>query len=486
MPPEIAAVEIALSDPATEELKELVAAATGNFRLSGKNSPVLDKVRHRLARNGLSSLAEYIDLLKHRDHGKRELDDLIAELTVGETFFFRHPDHFDALRDHVLPQALERNEASRQLRIWSAGCSNGAEAYSIAILVHAVLGDRARDWNVSIVGSDINRAFLAEAEEATYTAWSLRGMPREQAAAYFEKSGQHWRLRDRYKQNVHFVYHNIISEEMPSLHKNIFAFDIVFCRNVMIYFDNAVNHRLAERIRNVMVDDGWLFVGSTDFNPNLDATFVAAKEGEAIVYRKRPPARPVVRPSVPEAAAPPPPPPTASVRTLPQRVADRARRRAQRDSAVTAASSIRRQMPPTPVRTPAGADIQAVVDLANSGDWHDAAERCAAILAADPFNAPAHYYYALVLQSTGAHGEAEKALRRAIYLDRGFALAHYQLGLARKDARDIDACVRALRNTLDALDGLPDQRPISPCGQITALDLRELALQQLEILDVRP
>jgi chemotaxis protein methyltransferase CheR len=310
MLPDAAAVEIGPSDPASEALKELVAAATGNFRLSGKNSPVLDKVRHRLARNGLSSLGEYLALLKRGEAGKRELDDLIAELTVGETFFFRHPDHFDALRDHVLAEVLKRNAASRQLRIWSAGCSNGAETYSIAILVQSVLGNRLKDWNVSIVGSDINRAFLAEAEAAIYSAWTLRGVPQDQTSAYFRKSGQQWILREQYKQNVHFVYHNIINEEMPSLHKNIFAFDIVFCRNVMIYFDSAVNRGLAERIRNVMVDDGWLFVGSTDFNPHLDANFVAAKQGAAILYRKQAPAQRAAARVEVEALSPPAAPAT--------------------------------------------------------------------------------------------------------------------------------------------------------------------------------
>ncbi len=483
MRPENAAADAGAADPASEELKALVASATGNFRLAGKNSPVLDKVRHRLGRAGLSSLGEYLDLLRRGEVGRRELDDLIAELTVGETFFFRHPDHFDALRDQVLPEVLKRNQASRQLRIWSAGCSNGAEAYSIAILVHAVLGPRIKDWNVTIVGSDINRAFLAEAEAATYSAWSLRGLPPEQAHGYFSKAGAQWTLREKYKDNVHFVYHNIINEEMPSLHKNIFAFDIVFCRNVMIYFDSDVNRGLAERIRHVMVDDGWLFVGSTDFNPHLDANFVVDKRGKAILYRKRLPVQRAdgwSQPANDDMQAPP----EATVRELPRRPLRPAGPRKAAPARRTSATVPLRR--PEPAPAPVAADIQAVVDLANAGDWQNAAEQCQQILVADPVNVPAHYYYALVLQSTGAHGEAEKALKRAIYLDRGFALAHYQLALARKDAHDGTGCVRALRNTLDALADVPDDKPISPCGLITALDLRELALQQLEILDARP
>lgn len=179
MQPNLARTDFAPPDPAFEELKAFLVSTTGNFRLSAKDSPVQEKVRGRLRQNGLSSLGEYLELLKDGKAGKRELDSLIAELTVGETFFFRHPDHFDALRDHALPAVLKRNEPSRQLRIWSAGCANGAEAYSIAMLVHSVLGERLADWNVTIVGSDINRTFLAEAEAASYSAWMMRGVPHE-------------------------------------------------------------------------------------------------------------------------------------------------------------------------------------------------------------------------------------------------------------------------------------------------------------------
>ncbi len=467
MPPNLAGANLGRTDPAFEELKAFLVSATGNFRLSAKDSPVQEKVRGRLRQNGLSSLGEYLELLKDGKVGKRELDSLIAELTVGETFFFRHPDHFDALRDHALPAVLKRNEQSRQLRIWSAGCANGAEAYSIAILVHCLLGERLADWNVTIVGSDINRTFLAEAEAASYSAWTLRGVPQEQVVGFFVRSGSHWAVRDNYRQNVRFVYHNLIKDEVPSIHNNIFAFDIVFCRNVMIYFDGATNRVLAGRINQVLVDDGWLFVGSTDFNPHLDATFAVEKRSGAIVYRKRQqPASSVrqIKVIVPAADSRP-----GRARPAARNVIDVSpRRRCQ-----TAKQ--------TRVQQGAG-DLAAIVELANRGDWENASRQCREILAAEPFNAAAHYFHALVLLSTGATVEAEQALRRAIYLDRAFALAHYQLGLARKEAHDFAGGIKAFRNALDALGNTPDDQAISPCGQITALNLRELAIQQLELL----
>jgi chemotaxis protein methyltransferase CheR len=365
---------------------------------------------------------------------------------------------------------------------WSATSSPGSSESGApdAPTAPTLLGDRLADWNVTIVGSDINRAFLAEAEVGAYSTWTLRGVPEEQIPGFFTKSGPYWALREKYKKNVRFVYHNLINDEMPSIHDNIFAFDIVFCRNVMIYFDKVVNSLLVERINQVLVDDGWLFVGSTDFNPHLDATFAVEKQSGAIVYRKRrQPARAARQASTAGLAVVGPPRPGDDPVRVARNMTTARRRRPMVDNARKRRAE---QVQSTgPQQSPL--DIKAIVELANRGDWETAARHCRAILAADSFNAPAHYYYALILQSMGAAAEAEQALRRAIYLDRGFALAHYQLGLARKDAHDPVGSGKAFRNTLDILSQTPDDRPISPCGQVTALHLRELASQQLELLN---
>lgn len=450
--------------PAFDELKTIIVNATGHARLSTRDDLLLDKLTRRIGHVGLPSLASYLDFLKCGASGRAEFDCLIAELTIGETSFFRHAEHFDALRDHVLPACFARNSQSKQLRIWSAGCANGAETYSIAILVHALLGERLANWNVAIVGSDINRAFLAEAERGVYTDWALREVPDDQRAAFFLRQGAGWAIRGRYKSNVRFVAHNLASDEFPCLHKDIFAFDIVMCRNVMIYFDPANNVRLADRLKAVLVEGGWLFAGPTDFNPRLEQNFTLEKVADALVYRNRPhrPAGERARAAATNAGA---------AGSVPSPVVAPPPQRRPRPSAA------RRQAAPAPQP-----DIAAIVAFADKADWPAAARTCEDLLAADNCNAPAHYYYALVQQYSGTAGAAEQALRRAIYLDGDFALAHYQLGLMRKDADDTAQCRRSFRNVLGALSRLPDDRPVDPCGQITARELRALATKQLELL----
>lgn len=464
------------SDPTFQELREIVVGTTGNFRLSERSSLLLEKAQRRLRTLGLQSLEAYVALLKQDSGAKSELDCLIAELTIGETSFFRHPEHFEALRDVVLPACLRRNEASRQLRIWSAGCANGAEAYSIAIVVHSLLGEKIADWNVSIVGSDINRAFLAVAEAGSYSAWTFRNVPADTRPAFFARDGEAtWSVRDRYRSNVTFVYHNLITD-VPSLHKNIFAFDIVFCRNVMIYFNNDMNIRLAESLDRALVDDGYLFVAPADFHSHLSRIFTPEKAGDAVMLlRKKADASAAVHTGHPAAPAPAAATSPRAIRTAP----------ASRRQSVQLLAAARRTAAPA-ARKPAPAqtapDIATIISFANRGDWANAARHCEEVLTADACNAAAHYYHGLILQVTGAREEAERSWRRAVYLDRSFALAHYQIGLARKDARDVDGSRRAFSNTITVLSDTPDDRSVSPCDQITALDLRELAAQQLQLL----
>ena len=472
-------------DPTFAELQSFIVGATGNFRLSERTSTLFDKASRRLQALGLSSFATYLALLKHSREGKDELDGLIAELTVGETSFFRHGEHFDALRDHVLPACLARNEHSRQLRIWSAGCANGAEAYSIAITVHSLLGPAIDEWNVSIVGSDINRTFLRDAESGSYSNWAFRNLSAEKLPAFFARDGERWSVKDRYRPNVQFVGHNLIGDEIPSLHKNIFAFDIIFCRNVMIYFDQETNRALTGRLAGALVEGGHLFVAPADVHQHLTQTFDAEKLAGASIYRKTAAGMRAIlaqaalnapiadmataiaaTPGIAKPAAKRMPPPVPATR-----------RKAPRQH-LLAMRPARAQ--PVATRLP---DIAAIIEFANKGDWDKAARHCKEILSADVCNAVAHYYHGLILHYSGARTDAEQAWRRAIYLDREFALAHYQLGLVLKEAHDASGSAKAFHNAIAILKRLPDDRSVSPCDQITAIELRELATQQLEFLE---
>jgi chemotaxis protein methyltransferase CheR len=447
---------IASGDPDFHNLAALLADITGHVRLATENRLLRAKVTRRMQSVGLDSCCAYLDLLQS-SRGRFELDGLIADVTIGETSFFRHPEHFDALRAVVIPDCLARNAGWRQLRIWSAGCANGAEAYSLAIVLHGLLGPELPAWTIDIVASDINRTFLSEAAAGRYSAWTLRDVPDAQRSAYFHADGAEWTIREPYKRHVRFVQHNLIGDAIPCLHKGIGAFDIIMCRNVMIYLDEARNRHLAHGLHAALAEGGWLFTAPTDFNPQLERLLSLQRVAGTLLYRR-----------------------SAPVATAPRidRQAAGAEVRQPREAPRAAAAAIAIPQPET-VR-PCG--LTDIATLADRGEWQAAVQSCELLLRTDPCNAGAHYYHALVQHSRGATAAAELALKRAIYLDRDFALAHYQLAVLRKEGGALVQSRQSLCNVLDALESLPDERPISPCGRIIARDLRALAIRQLDAL----
>src|SRR5205823_4106245 len=157
-----------------------------------KDDDLAARITQRLAALRLAGCDAYLEVLRSGTAGETERDALIESLTIGETFFFRHSEMFDALRSVVVPDLLARNHASRRLRIWSAGCSVGAEAYSVAILLRRDFARELAGWDVTILGTDINRQFLARAREGCYEEWALRNTTAEFRPAHFVRSGQSW------------------------------------------------------------------------------------------------------------------------------------------------------------------------------------------------------------------------------------------------------------------------------------------------------
>ncbi|MEX1051070.1 MAG: protein-glutamate O-methyltransferase CheR, partial [Gemmatimonadales bacterium] len=211
------------------------------------------------------------------------LDDLVADITVGETHFFRDTPQFDLIQNKVIPELLARRPADRPLRIWSAGCATGEEAYTLAIVAHELgLGDAAR-----IVATDLSRAALAGARRGCYRRWSLRGVTPETEARYFEHHGDEFRFARELRDAVEFRYLNLAEDTYPSLASGIWGMDLILCRNVLIYFDAATVARVVGRLVRSLAPDGWLLLGASDplateFVP-VDAVITTA----GLAYRRR-------------------------------------------------------------------------------------------------------------------------------------------------------------------------------------------------------
>jgi chemotaxis protein methyltransferase CheR len=442
-----------LADPDYRRLKLRILAATGLAYFTDKDEAFAERLQRRFAARGAGDCRAYLALLEAERFRGAEMDALAEHLTIGETFFYRYAQQFQALRDRLIPEVIARNAGSRRLRIWSAGCSTGAEAYSVAALVEQALGDRLASWQVSILGTDINQAFLAQARSAVFSDWAMRDVSPADRAATVEQVEGGWRVRPALRSMVEFRQHNLMDlESQHASADGLGDFDIILCRNVMIYFDRPTLEALVPRLAERLVDRGWLLVGHAEAGDLFQSSFETVLVPGTTLYRKRA-AVPARLPSLTPAMVPRLP--VSARRFGPSAAASSARRSPSRASAAT---------PPRAAVAPAPA----------AGT--EACYRAAA--AAAPTDPVAHYLLALALDQEDAAAEAEQSLRRALYLDRGFVMAHFQLGAILRRRGDFEGALKAFGNALRSLTGF-DEDMMIPAADLSVAELRPLLLNQM-------
>lgn len=422
-------------DPCFVPLKEHVIAATGMAYYRNRDADLADLIGRRLAALGLDDCHAYLDMLAEGAAGSRELDDLVSLLTIGETYFFRDREQFDAIRDVIIPQILARNQDSRRLRIWSAGCATGAEPYSLAILLGREMAQRLAGWHVSIVATDINRRFLASASQGIFQEWALRSTSTEARRQCFSTDGHGWQIHPDIKQWVTFAHFNLVENEFPSPHRGFADFDLILCRNVMIYFDADTTRRLIRQFHASLANNGWFLVGSAE--PNLESftAFQVVDAAGTTLYRKH-----------------------ASNTQM-----------AAAGTLVEAGDSAEHTPPAPPRPGPLASGEAAKAPLVRPSEL-------------DPV---AHYYQALWLEEMQKPAEAERCLRHALYLDRRFVLAHYHLGLNLKRSNRPAQARRSFENVLQLLHGQPGEADLLHAEHTTVASLAALARMQLESLEHR-
>jgi chemotaxis protein methyltransferase CheR len=454
----IALPDALIGDPLYLRLKEHLIESTGLAYYLDKDVDLARRLGRRLSTTGVEDCAAYLTILRDPLRGPSELDALIAEVTIGETSFFRHQEHFDALRERVLPDLLARNQArnppQRSLRIWCAGCADGPEPYSLAILLKREMAQQIRGCEVTILGTDINRSSLAKAREGKFEEWALRATSEEIRRECFTKEGRFWTIAPEYKEWVCFQVHNLVEHSFPSLLNNLSAFDLIVCRNVMIYFGTELMRRMIQQFHDSLVPCGWLLVGPAEPNMTCFTSFHAVNAPGVTLYQ-RPEQSDLVRETFTMSPLPPLP-------AMPRHSTAHA--------------------PVTEPARPVLPTLESVRHFANSGAWENAARCCEELLKKDNLQANVHFYHALVLEQMSKHGEAESSLRRSLYLNRQSVLAHYYLGMFLQSRGDRREAARSFENTLNLLRSRPDADSFADADGITAAELKELATMHLEIL----
>ena len=206
-------------------------------------------------------LAGFEDLVKSIRSKPDEalVRDVVEAMTTNESFFFRDIKPFDQFKELVLPAMLKNRAGQRRLRIWSAACSSGQEPYSLAMILSEMASQLA-GWTIEIIATDLSSEILTRAKEGIYSQFEVqRGLPVALLVKYFTQSGDRWQINSKIRSMVDYREFNLLAD--PGL---LGRFDVVFCRNVLIYFDQETKAKVLERLANLMPEDGFLFLGGAE------------------------------------------------------------------------------------------------------------------------------------------------------------------------------------------------------------------------------
>ncbi len=466
-------------DSDIDAVLHLLAARTGLSFRANQRPAVEQGIQRCLARAGVKNLAEYTELLRAKE---RALDDLIVELTVGETYFLREPKHFEYVSRSIIPDLQARRGIDHIFRMWCAGCASGEEAYSLAILCEQTgLAGRSH-----ILATDISPAALAKAREAVYRPWSLRGEGAEQAKRFLDFDGRSYRLHDRIRGRVQFDFLNLALDVYPSVVTGTRGLDVIFCRNVLIYFNPETIRAVLRRLYDSLADGGWLILGSGDPPVRDCAPFELRVNESGIFYQKSHSGSVVhVKPAMPEPAAP------VLAAPLTESSSEAAVAKAD-DAPADPLGAARQALEGGEYRRAAEltegllsnreACILHVKAVANF-DSRTAAGRCGEAVSRHPLCAELNYLHAVLLMEINDDGAAVAAARRAVYLDRSLAAAHYLLGSILQRRGELTAARRAFRNSAKLCAARPADVRVPLTDDETCGQLLQAAHVQLAAID---
>lgn len=269
-------------DITDREFQRLVDFMHDNYgiNLSAKRVLIQGRLGNMLAERGFKSYDEYIDAVL-ADASGAEVTTILNKLTTNHTFFMREPEHYTFMKETVLPWAV-KNAKNHELRIWSAGCSSGEECYTTAMLIDQFFGAEKGKWDTRILATDISRSVMDKAKAGIYSEDGMKGLSPEWKARYFNSlGGGKYEICQAIKDEIIFKPFNLM-EPMPDKYKKR-PFDLIFCRNVMIYFDQPTKNALVNRFYDVVKPGGYFYIGHAESIPRNETKFEYIKPA---IYRR--------------------------------------------------------------------------------------------------------------------------------------------------------------------------------------------------------
>jgi chemotaxis protein methyltransferase CheR len=477
-----------MQQPLLDDFIRLIGTRTGLRFAPGDQQGLERKLLARMAGRHCPTAEAYLQLLgRNTPESCTEWQELATLLTIGESYFFRDQGQIDLLRRRLLPELIAARQSRRRLRIWSAGCAGGEEPYSLAMLLRELL-PAPEDWQILVLGTDLNGQALAKARRGRYSSWSFRGVDPALQRRYFTRDREEWLLCEEVRDMVVFQPGNLASDRFPDPGSELHDMDLILCRNTFIYFSPELVAAVAEKFADTLCDQGYLVTGHGELQLQQAGPLQARLLEDQVVFQKRSPGeRPAASPEPAPAPSPrqppaprrsptrPPPPvrgtpaaPPAEPSPAPSLLAEAqaALDRTDPETAMAKAQALLAAQP---------GDAQALLVLARAhadrGNYRQAEACCLQALEGAATDPAVHFLLAQLAEAAGDPATAREALQRTLYLDPGRVAALVELGQLLTRDGQTGKGLRLLRSARDLLAPLPPQARVPDYPELSAGEL---------------
>ncbi len=481
------------------ELSNHIREKLGMYFPERKHGELRLKLNELGKENGFKKTTDFINHLLQNINDQKQIELLASKLTVGETYFWRDRELFRVLEENIFPDLIrEKEKTNKTIRIWSAGSSSGEEAYSVAILLKRLIPN-IKQWNISILATDINIDSLNKAKKGVYTNWSFRSAPPWLKEKHFKvQNKSEYVLDENIRRMVNFNYLNLAKDAYPSLTNNTNGMDIIFCRNVLMYFSLEDIIKITDKFYNCLVNQGILLTSPSESFQYISSRF-RLKHTKNISFYLRDPDK---ESTVPQASS------SSRLKEKPvkvntEKVVKKAPRREH--SQKTTKSKLTKtpnyedavlyykqgnyQQASTILESLANGKISQQTHIlmakikANQGQLLEALKDCKNALNINKLNPEVYYLIAMIEAETGEYEKAYESLKKSFYLDSHFIITNFTLGtLAQKLSKENEA-KKYFQNAFDLIQEMNYEDIVPGSDGMTADRLKEIILTQIHDLN---
>jgi chemotaxis protein methyltransferase CheR len=481
-----------------------------------KDWNILDKkISIRMQDLNLKSPQEYYQLLNDNDwRCHQEWEKLSVLLTNNESYFFRDENQINLLREHIIPELIQRNQFHRTIRICSVGCSTGEEPYSLAIMLKEAILDFWQ-WKITILGIDIDRQALNEARKGIYNPWSFRGVSELIKQKYFEKIKNQYHLSPEIKKIVKFQAVNLVKDAFPQAHTELREMDLMVCRNVFIYFEEAATANVLEKIYYTLKASGYFLAGHTELSGHDLKKFETKVFPESIIYQKKDssisaqqktPASEVLS-SLDRIKEKFPHQinqkldlnlikPTIDISKKLSELVSKNQHNSQKSALIVKEQQVQvdefdqfqeiKTLIENKQYNLAIEKLNQILQLknncfkanylmaqihANLRKYAEVNKYCQQVIAIDSFSVIPHYLLAQIAEEQGNKEEAKRIFKKIIYLEPNSISAYIDLSYLYQQEGDLERTIKMQREALNLLRQLPSHTRIPEKGNLTAAEL---------------